>query len=146
MARFWKQGRIKEAYTSACVKLFIEKDFITTTMAEILRESGTTSSTFQNIFRTKDGVILELTEFMFDNQFASARNVSDSYIGYIYAVETCIQMTLVELNENLRDIYVETYSNGRTMEYVFERTSVNFIRYLNNIILAILKVIFMKWK
>lgn len=66
---------------------------------------------------------------MFDNQFASARNVSDSLpLVYIYAVETCIQMTLVELNENLRDIYVETYSNGRTMEYVFERTSVELYK------------------
>lgn len=30
--------------------------------------------------------------------------------------------------ENLRDIYVETYSNGRTMEYVFERTSVELYK------------------
>ena len=127
MARSGNKEESKRRILSACVKLFIEKGFHNTTMAEILRESGTTSSTFQNIFRTKDGVILELTEFMFDNQFASARNVSDSLpLVYIYAVETCIQMTLVELNENLRDIYVETYSNGRTMEYVFERTSVDF--------------------
>ena len=129
MARSGNKEESKRRILSACVKLFIEKGFHNTTMAEILRESGTTSSTFQNIFRTKDGVILELTEFMFDNQFASARNVSDSLpLVYIYAVETCIQMTLVELNENLRDIYVETYSNGRTMEYVFERTSVELYK------------------
>lgn len=129
MARSGNKEESKRRILSACVKLFIEKGFHNTTMAEILRESGTTSSTFQNIFRTKDGVILELTEFMFDNQFASARKVSDSLpLVYIYAVETCIQMTLVELNENLRDIYVETYSNGRTMEYVFERTSVELYK------------------
>ena len=38
-------------------------------------------------------------------------------------METSIQMTLAELNENLRDVYVEAYSNERTTEYIFRRTS-----------------------
>ena len=62
---------------------------------------------------------------MFDSQFAAARNVGKKELlpVYIYAAETAIQLTLTELNENLRDIYVEAYSNRNTTEYIFQRTS-----------------------
>lgn len=53
-----------------CVRLFLEKGYKKTTMSEILRESGVSNSSFQNIFHTKDGVLFELVEFMFSYQFA----------------------------------------------------------------------------
>lgn len=130
MPKKYNKQESKRRILSACVKLFIEKGYHSTTLAEILKESNTTSSTFQNIFRSKDGVLLDLTEFMFDSQFAAARNVNEKNLPpiYIYAAETSIQMTLAELNENLRDIYVEAYSNERTAEYIFERTSTELTR------------------
>ncbi len=125
MPKKYNKEESKRRILSACVKLFIEKGYHSTTLAEILRESGTTSSTFQNIFRSKDGVLLDLTEFMFESQFAAARDAGEKNLPpvYIYAAETSIQMAITELNENLRDIYVEAYSNERTAEYIFERTS-----------------------
>ena len=47
----------------------------------------------------------ELVEFMFENQFAMARSAAGAKPPpiYVYAVETAIQMTLTELNENLRE-------------------------------------------
>ena len=51
--------------------------------------------------------LTELTEFMFGNQF----DISGKMVGentnpvLLYAVETCLQLTLAELNENLREIY-----------------------------------------
>ena len=53
-----------------CVRLFLEKGYKKTTMIEILRESSASNSSFQNIFHTKDGVLFELVEFMFSNQFS----------------------------------------------------------------------------
>lgn len=125
MPRKYNKQDSKRRILSACVKLFIEKGYHSTTLAEILSESNTTSSTFQNIFHAKDGVLLDLTGFMFENQFAAARNIGERNLPpvYIYAAETSIQMAITELNENLRDIYVEAYSNERTSEYIFERTS-----------------------
>lgn len=125
MPRKYNKQDSKRRILSACVKLFIEKGYHSTTLAEILSESNTTSSTFQNIFHAKDGVLLDLTEFMFENQFAAARSIGERNLPpvYIYAAETSIQMAITELNENLRDIYVEAYSNERTSEYIFERTS-----------------------
>ena len=59
----------KKRILSACVQMFIEKGYKQTTMLDILKESDVSAGTFQNIFHTKDGVLLELIEFMFNNQF-----------------------------------------------------------------------------
>ena len=42
---------------------------------------------------------------------------------YIYAVETAIQMTLTELNENLREIYIEAYTQKEASDYIFRETA-----------------------
>lgn len=125
MARRYDREESKRRILSACVKLFIENGYHNTTVLEILKEADVTNSTFQNIFRSKDGVLLDLTEFMFDSQFAAARGIHAEEVGVlgVYAAETSIQLALAELNENIRDVYVEAYSNGRVAEYIFQRTS-----------------------
>ena len=42
---------------------------------------------------------------------------------YAYAVETAIQLTLTELKENLREIYLEAYSLPDTAEYIYLHTT-----------------------
>ena len=42
---------------------------------------------------------------------------------YVYAVETAIQMTLTELNENLREIYIEAYTQKEASEFIFRETA-----------------------
>ncbi len=125
IARRYNSEESRRRILSACVKLFIEKGYHSTTVAEILKEADVTSSTFQNIFRTKDGVLSELTEFMFSNQFASARIIAKENLSpvYVYAVETSIQLALTEINENLRDIYVEAYSYPETAGYIHRHTA-----------------------
>ena len=122
--RYDKEGS-KRRILSVCVKLFIEKGFRKTTNAEILELADVTSSTFYNIFKTKDGVLLELTEFMFENQFNIAEALAGSGASpvMIYAAETSLQMTLTELNENLREIYVEAYSQPHIAEYIYQQTT-----------------------
>ena len=94
----------KKRILTVCVKLFLEKGYRKTTLGEILKKADVSCSTFQNIFRAKDGVLTELVEFMFSTQFAMARtNAGDALPpAYVYAVETALQLTLTELNENLR--------------------------------------------
>ena len=67
----------KRRILSACVKLFIEKGYKNTRMADILEMAEVSNSTFQNLFRSKDGVLMDLTEFMFDSQFSMARLMSN---------------------------------------------------------------------
>lgn len=115
----------KKRILTVCVRLFLEKGYKRSTLAEIIEKADVSYSTFQNIFRAKDGVLTELVEFMFSNQFAMARDEAGAKLPpvYVYAVETAIQMTLTELNENLREIYVESYTHSEVSEFIFRATA-----------------------
>ena len=115
----------KKRILTVCVKLFLEKGYKKTTLAEIIKKANVSYSSFQNIFRAKDGVLTELVQFMFSNQFAMARSKAGAALPpvYVYAVETAIQMTLTELNENLREIYIEAYTQQEASEYIRQETA-----------------------
>lgn len=115
----------KKRILTVCVKLFLEQGYKKTTVAEIVQKADVSNSTFQNIFRAKDGVLTELVAFMFGNQFGAARGVAGAQLPpvYIYAIETAIQLTLTELNENLREIYIEAYTQEEASQYIFRETA-----------------------
>ena len=114
----------------ACVRLFLENGYHQTTMLQILREAQVSSSSFQNLFRSKDGVLMELVKFMFENQFGIARNVAGAALPpvYVYAAETALQITLTELNENLREIYLEAYTQEYLLDYIQHATAKQLYR------------------
>lgn len=120
-----KTNTPKKRILSACVRMFIERGFRATTMQDIIKEADVSAGTFQNIFRTKDGVLSELAEFMFSNQFGIARGLAAgiSRPAGVYAVETAIQFAITEENENLREIYIEAYTVPQLSEYIYQMTS-----------------------
>lgn len=114
----------KRRILTACVQMFIERGFKQTTMLDIIKEADVSAGTFQNIFRTKDGVLFALVEFMFDNQFSIARGALGGQNGvFVYAVETALQLAITECNENLREIYIEAYTQPELAEYICQKTS-----------------------
>lgn len=116
---------VKKKILSVCVRLFIEQGYDDTPISQIIKESGVSASTFQNIFHTKDAVMNELVEFMFKSQFKAAHEVTANVSSpvYIYATETAIQLAITESNENLREIYLEAYSHNDTLEYIHQQTA-----------------------
>lgn len=115
----------KRRILAVCVKLFLEQGYKKTTVAEIVQKADVSNSSFQNIFRAKDGVLTELVAFMFETQFDMARRNTGGQLSplFVYAVETCIQLTLTELNENLREIYLEAYTQKEASEYILRETA-----------------------
>ena len=115
----------KNRILTTCVQLFLKKGYNGTTVIEILREAEVSASSFQNIFHNKEAVLLELVQSMFENQFGTARKIAgaDTPPVLVYTVETAIQMALTELNENLRDIYLEAYAQPQCTEYIFQHTA-----------------------
>ena len=115
----------KKRILQTCVRLFLENGYHQTTMLQILKEAQVSSSSFQNLFRSKDGVLLELVDFMFENQFGMARNVAGAELPpvYVYAAETALQITLTELNDNLRQIYLAAYTQQRLLDYIQRATA-----------------------
>ena len=116
----------KKRILSTCARLFLQQGYKRTTVAQILKAANVSASSFQNIFHAKDGVLIEFVQFMFKNQFSIARKYAGRDLSpvYVYAVETCIQLTLTELNENLREIYLEAYRQPESADYIFKHTAI----------------------
>ena len=110
---------------STCVRLFLEQGFKHTPPKQILTEADVSAGTFYNLYRTKAGVLTELTEFMFQNQFTIAGQIVQGETDPVklYGVETATQLTLAELNENLRQIYVEAYTLPENLEIIHRMTA-----------------------
>ena len=115
----------KRRILKVCVKLFLEQGYKKTTVAEIIQKAEVSNSSFQNIFRAKDGVLTELVGFMFSNQFSAARQAAGTKLPpvFVYAIETALQITLTELNENLREIYLEAYTQKEASEHILRETA-----------------------
>lgn len=117
--------RTKNKILATCVRLFLENGYRQTTMQQIFKDAQVSASSFFNLFRNKDGVLLELIEFMYNNQFSAARSTTGARLPpvYVYATETAIQITLTELNENLRDIYLEAYTQKNLLDFIQNATA-----------------------
>ena len=106
----------KKKILAVCVRLFLEQGYRETTISQIVEEAGVARGSFQNLFPTKDAVLMELVKPMW--------LVGDSLPPvYAYAAETAIQLTLTELNESLREIYLEAYTLPDTAEYIYLHTT-----------------------
>lgn len=125
MARRYDSQSSKRRILATCVRLFLEKGYTETRVAEILKGADVSVGSFQNIFRTKDGVLAELAGMMFSGQFGAVRQLTPDAPSpeYVYAVETAVQLALTEMNENLRDVYVEAYTYPATAELIHRNTA-----------------------
>ena len=115
----------KRKILTVCVRLFLEQGYKNTSVSQIVDEAGVARGSYLNLFPTKDKILLDLTETMFGGQFGMARSITDTKLPpvYAYALETAIQLILTELNENLREIYIEAYSLPETSEYIYLHTT-----------------------
>lgn len=115
---------------STCVRLFLENGYHQTTIQQICKEAQVSTGSFFNLFHSKDGVLMELLQFMYQEQFATARQTTGESLPpvYVYAVETSLQIALTELNENLRDIYLEVYTKKSLLDFVQNQTSAELFR------------------
>lgn len=118
-------AKTKKKLLSVCVRLFLEQGYKQTSVSQIVEESGVARGSYQNMFHTKDSILLELVGSMFEGQFSAARSITGDDLPpvYVYATETAVQLTLTELNENLREIYIEAYSLPSTSEYIYLHTT-----------------------
>lgn len=116
----------KKKILTVCVRLFLEQGYKETTVSQIVGESGVARGSYLNLFPTKETILMELVETMFNGQFSMAKKIvgDDLPPVYIYAAETAIQLTLTELDENLRELYTEAYTLPETAEYIYEHTTV----------------------
>lgn len=103
----------------SAVALFLEKGYEKTTTAEIAAGAGMGQSTFFRAFPSKEILLLELVARMFDGQFAMAEQLSPTADPVLYyAMETALQLQIVELSEPLCELYVTAYTLPNTSDFI----------------------------
>ena len=106
----------------AAIKLFLENGYKQTTTVAIAQAAGMSSSAFFAVFANKEALLLKLTKWMYEKQFAiTARLLGEGYEPEMfYAVEPSIQMYIAEKSETLRELYVSSYSYAATANYIHQ--------------------------
>ena len=108
----------------AAVTLFLEKGYARATTGEIAKAAGWGQSAFFHAFSSKEALLLELVQRMFDGQFDLAeRHTGTEDPVFLYAVETALQLHIAELSEPLRELYVTAYSLPSTSAYIYRSTA-----------------------
>ena len=130
MGSRYEKEESRKKILSACVRLFWVQGFRKTPPKQILQEAGVSAGTFYNLYKSKAGVLMELTDFMFSLQFGIAGKLSagGASPALVYALETSIQLALTELNENLREIYIEVYTQPDILERIRQKTTAELQR------------------
>ena len=130
MGSRYEKEESRKKILSACVRLFWVQGFRKTPPKQILQEAGVSAGTFYNLYKSKAGVLMELTDFMFSQQFGIAGKLSagGASPALVYALETSIQLALTELNENLREIYIEVYTQPDILERIRQKTTAELQR------------------
>lgn len=130
MGSRYEKEESRKKILSACVRLFWVQGFHKTPPKQILQEAGVSAGTFYNLYKSKAGVLMELTDFMFSQQFGIAGKLSagGASPALVYALETSIQLALTELNENLREIYIEVYTQPDILERIRQKTTAELQR------------------
>lgn len=130
MGSRYEKEESRKKILSACVRLFWVQGFRKTPPKQILQEAGISAGTFYNLYKSKAGVLMELTDFMFSQQFGIAGKLSagGASPALVYALETSIQLALTELNKNLREIYIEVYTQPDILERIRQKTTAELQR------------------
>ncbi len=130
MGSRYEKEESRKKILSACVRLFWVQGFRKTPPKQILQEACVSVGSFYNLYKSKAGVLMELTDFMFSQQFGIAGKLSagGASPALVYALETSIQLALTELNENLREIYIEVYTQPDILERIRQKTTAELQR------------------
>lgn len=70
----------------------------------------------------------ELMKLMFSEQFSAADSAAallgpNASPAFAYALETSVQLTIAELSEIIRDLYLQAYASERSLEYIRRNTA-----------------------
>ncbi len=113
--------RSKQHVLNAAARSFLKKGFTNTTVMDITRGAGIRNGSFNNYFKTKEDVLYELVGLVLNQQFSITQKLLEGKTEdklLFYAVETVLQLHIVEMSEALRDVYAAAYSLPKTSDLI----------------------------
>lgn len=133
--------------TYTAIRLFLENGYERTTTAAIAQAAGMSPSAFFAVFANKEALLLKLTKWMYEKQFAVTHELlgKDYDPVMFYAVEPAIQLYIAEKTEGLRELYVSSYSYAATANYIHQMATDKLVSCSARCIPSIPGRIFMSW-
>lgn len=104
---------LKRKILNVAAKNFLRYGYTDTTIKRITTECGISTGSFNNLYHTKEDVLCELVQFVLGQQFSIANKLVEGKTDdklLFYAMETTLQLHIVEMDENLRNVYLAAYS------------------------------------
>ncbi len=117
-------NELKERIVKVSAKNFFEKGYLNTSIKEITQGANIGTSSFNNIFQTKEDILCEIVPLVMEKQFAVTRallkgKTEDKLL--FFATETVLQLHIAEVNASVRDVYTATYSFLKPQAVIRER-------------------------
>ena len=112
---------LKKQILNAAAKNFLEKGFTSTTLKDICTMSGVNTGSICNHFKTKEDMLYDLVGLVLGQQFSTTQKLLEGKTEdkmLFYAVETVLQLHIVEMSEALRDVYSAAYSLPKTSDLI----------------------------
>ncbi len=107
------QEELRTRIMLAAAGSFLERGYAESTLRGIAEAAGVNIGSLINVFGTKEEILCEILRFVIEKQFATTGKILEGKTDdklFFYATETVLQLHIVEMNENLRDVYCTAYS------------------------------------
>ncbi len=108
-----RHEKMRQRILDVAAQSFFQQGYTNTTIKQIAKDAKICVGSLINIFSAKEELLAAMTPRVYERQFMAARRMIESMTDdqiLFFAVETALQLNIVELNENLRDLYSAAYS------------------------------------
>lgn len=123
----------KQAVLLTACRLFLEKGYSATSLREIAKKSEVNIGSLIYMFENKENLLCELTSFVLEGQFKATANILDGITDdklLFWATETTLQLYIAENNENIRELYVASYSHRKSSSVIYQTIAAKMEIYL----------------
>lgn len=119
-----EQHRHQVLITAA--NMFLTQGYTATTLRQLAKEAGINIGSLMHLFENKENILCALVCMVMDGQFnaisAMLKDKTDDRILF-WAAETVLQLYMAESNEQLRDLYITSYTLPKTSELIRKNIS-----------------------
>lgn len=118
------QTQSKRMILQAATKLFLERGYSESRMADIAKEAGVSYNEVFRVLGDKEGILCELVGFVVEGQFEEVEKLLKGKTDDLlktYAAEATLQLFMAESNEGLREMYNVSYSLNNSAKIIYHK-------------------------
>lgn len=113
---------VKTKVLQTAIKMFLENGYKKTTMRDIASQSKVNYGSLMFAFKNKEALVCELVGYVIDCQFEVVsnylKNITENKILQ-YAVETSLQLHIANMNEQMKEMYIVSYSMANSSQVIY---------------------------